>query len=293
MKHKTEPKIFQFFIGEKTKNKVENIILNISIFGFILHLILIYLYKYDVLKINDYYNLLSNPISAIYTPFSFILIYEIYQLIYYLPRSISTYISKQYEIITLIIVRRIFKDISNINIENNILANKLNENLFIDLIAALILFFLIYLFRISSKKQYDNLQHNTKLLRFINVKKWLSTLLVPILIVLASYHFYSWSSDFFYMNDKTHIKSLNNIFFDELFQLLILVDVFLLLFSFFNSDFFHNIMRNSGFIISTILIRVSFLTEGLDNVILIIISVLFGLCIQLIFNGFNKKNLFN
>ena len=293
MIYKTQTKIFDFFIGEKTKNKVENTILNISIFGFIMHLILIYLYKYDILKINDYYNLLSNPISAIYTPFSFILVYEIYQLIYYLPRSISTYISKQYEIITLIIVRRIFKDISNINIENNILTNKLNEYLFIDLIAALLLFFLIYLFRINSKKQYDNLQHNTKLLRFINVKKWLSTLLVPILIVLASYHFYSWSSDFFYINDKTHIKSLNNIFFDELFQLLILVDVFLLLFSFFNSDFFHNIMRNSGFIISTILIRVSFLTEGLDNVILIIISVLFGLCIQLIYNEFNKKNLFN
>jgi len=293
MKYTKEPKIFDFFISEKTKNKVENTILNISIFGFITHLILIYLYKYDVLQIKDYYNLLSNPISAIYTPFSFILIYEIYQLIYYLPRSISTYISKQYEIITLIIVRRIFKDISNINIENNILTNKLNEYLFIDLIAALLLFFLIYMFRISSKKQHDNSQGNDKLLRFINVKKWLSTLLVPILIVLASYHFYSWSVDFLYMNDNTNIKSLNNIFFDELFQLLILVDVFLLLFSFFNSDFFHNIMRNSGFIISTILIRVSFLTEGLDNVILIIISVVFGLCIQLIYNEFNKKKLFN
>ena len=89
MKYIKEPKIFDFFISEKTKNKVENTILNISIFGFITHLILIYLYKYDILQINDYYNLLRNPISAIYTPFSFILIYEIYQLIYYLPRSIS------------------------------------------------------------------------------------------------------------------------------------------------------------------------------------------------------------
>ncbi|MAO33203.1 MAG: hypothetical protein CMD03_00400, partial [Flavobacteriales bacterium] len=73
-------------------------------------------------------------------------------------------------------------------------------------------------------------------------------------------------------------------FVSRFLKILILVDVFLLLFSFFNSDMFHNIMRNSGFIISTILIRVSFMTEGLNNVILIVISVLFGLFIQLIYN---------
>ena len=292
MKPKIEPKLFDLFIGEKTKDKIERVILSISIFGFILHLILIYLYKYNFIEIEDYFGLLSNPISAIYTPFSFILIYEIYQLIYYLPRSISTYISKQYEIITLIIIRRIFKDISNINIESDILKNKMNENLFIDLAAALLLFFLIYLFRISSKKQFYPLNNNAKLEKFINIKKWLSTLLIPILIILASYHFGNWSIDLYNSDNDLHIKSINNVFFDELFQLLILVDVFLLLFSFFNSDLFHNIMRNSGFIISTILIRVSFMTEGLDNVILIIISVLFGLCIQLIYNECNKKNIF-
>ena len=147
-----ENKFFNLFIGETTKNKIEKLILYISLIGFVIHLILIYLYKSKLLIIQDYYNLLNSPISAIYTPFSFILIYEIYQLIYYLPRSISTYISKQYEIITLIIIRRIFKDISNLDLTKNIVTNSLNENLFIDLIASLILFFLIYLFRISSKK---------------------------------------------------------------------------------------------------------------------------------------------
>ena len=50
-------------------------------------------------------------------------------------------------------------------------------------------------------------------------------------------------------------------------------------------------MRNSAFIISTILIRISFMTEGLNNVILIIISVLFGLFIQLIYNECEKKKI--
>ena len=57
----------------------------------------------------------------------------------------------------------------------------------------------------------------------------------------------------------------------------VLVDIFIsfelfIISLFFKSDLFHNIMRNSAFIISTILIRISFMTEGLNNVILIIIS---------------------
>jgi len=49
----------------------------------------------------------TNPIAAIYTPFSFILIYEVYLLVFYLPKSTTIYIGKQYEIITLILIRGI------------------------------------------------------------------------------------------------------------------------------------------------------------------------------------------
>ena len=287
-----ENKIFDFFIGENTKRFVEKTILYVSIFGFLVHLLLIYLFQSNVLKIDDPYGLLSSPISAIYTPFSFILIYEIYQLIYYLPRSISVYISKQYEIITLIIIRRIFKDISNLNLNQNLFTSNTNEYLFVDLAAAAILFFLIFLFRFSFKKKKTESPESINLLSFIRVKKWISTVLLPVISLLAIFHFYNWAVDSIYNDKVVYLQSLNSIFFDELFQTLILVDVFLLLFSFFNSDRFHNIMRNSGFIISTILIRLSFMTEGLNNVALIIISVLFGLCIQLIFNECEKKNLF-
>ena len=287
-----ENKIFDFLIGENTKSFIEKTILYISILGFLVHLLLIYLFQSNTLVIDDPYNLLSSPISAIYTPFSFILIYEIYQLIYYLPRSISVYISKQYEIITLIIIRRIFKDISNLNLNKNLFTSNINEYLFVDLFAAVTLFFLIFLFRLSFQKKKMESPETPNLLSFIRVKKWISALLVPVVFILAITHFYGWTIDSLYNDQVVYLKSLNSIFFDELFQTLILVDVFLLLFSFFNSDRFHNIMRNSGFIISTILIRLSFLTEGLNNVALIIISVLFGLFIQLIFNACEKKNLF-
>tara|TARA_A100001234_G_scaffold221508_1_gene237994 strand:+ start:3913 stop:4794 length:882 start_codon:yes stop_codon:yes gene_type:complete len=284
--------IFNFFLSEKSKKIVEKSILYISIIGFLIHLLLIYLTKSSLITIKDHYGLFNNPIAAIYTPFSFILIYEIYQLIYYLPRSISTYISKQYEIITLIIIRRIFKDISDLNLSQNIITSSINEYFFIDLLASIILFLLIFLFRLSSRKKINDIIDNINLMRFIRIKKWISSILVPLIIVLAISHLFIWFSEYLSNDSISDIKSINTIFFDELFQILILVDVFLLLFSFFNSDLFHNIMRNSAFIISTILIRVSFMTEGLNNVILIILSVLFGLTIQLIYNECEKRKLF-
>lgn len=284
-----EHKLFQFFIGEKSKSLIEKYILIFSIISFFAHLILIYLTRFELININDPYSLLSNPIAAIYTPFSFILIYEIYLLIYYLPRSITTYISKQYEIITLIVIRRIFKDISSISLEENLFASSYNTQIFIDLGAAVLLFFLIYLFRRNSIKSAKSSDED-RLHTFIRIKKWISALLIPALTILAIYHFANWTFTIF--SSSSDFSALNAIFFDELFQILILVDVLLLIFSFFNSDSFHIIIRNSGFIISTILIRISFMAEGLSNIILIISSLLFGLLIQLIYNACEKRSLF-
>ena len=284
-----ESKIFDFFISDKSKKNIEKYVLVASVISFIFHLILIYLNKFEVVKIYDPYNLLNNPISAIYTPFSFILIYEIYLLIFYLPRSISTYISKQFEIITLIVIRRIFKDISDMDIAKDLIFNAINKNIFIDLIAALLLFFLIYLFRrnsIKSERNSDQESFNT----FVRIKQWTSCLLIPILSALAVINFVIWLSASYF--NPVELSSINSIFFDEFFQILILVDVLLLIFSFFNSDSFHTIIRNSGFIISTILIRISFIAEGLINIILILSSLLFGLFILLIYNECEKRNLF-
>jgi hypothetical protein len=74
----------------------------------------------------------------------------------------------------------------------------------------------------------------------------------------------------------TEMKDVNKIFFDDFFMILILVDVLLLLFSFLHSDKFSSVIRNSGFIISTILIKLSFGTEGILNIILIVTAVAFG-----------------
>jgi hypothetical protein len=285
---------YQKLLSEKTKKKSERVILVIAITSFLIHLTIIYLVDFGIISLHAPSDLLKNPIAAIYTPFSFILVYEVYLLIHYLPQSITTYISKQYEIISLIIIRRLFKDLSTLSLSSDWFKIKYDLQFTYDLVASVLLFFLIYQFYIQSKKRYrsvhkDALKAND-MARFIKIKKILATALVPILIFVAIYSFASWSAGTIHtgVDASVSFKNINNIFFDQFFTILIIVDVILLLFSFFHTDEFHKVIRNSGFIISTILIRLSFSVSGLINTVLIVSAIIFGLLILTIHNHFEK-----
>jgi len=111
--------IHQRLLSNHAKERGEKIILYVAIASFFVHLSLIFLVAQGLIDVPKEAKLFSSPIAAIYTPFSFILIYEVYLLVYYLPHSITTYIGKQYEIITLIIIRRLFKDLANLELTSN------------------------------------------------------------------------------------------------------------------------------------------------------------------------------
>jgi hypothetical protein len=287
--------LYQKLLSDKTKRKSERIILVIAIASFLIHLIIIYLVDFGIISINAPSDLLKNPIAAIYTPFSFILVYEVYLLIHYLPKSITTYISKQYEIITLIIIRRLFKDLSTLSLSSDWFKIKYDLQFTYDLVASVLLFFLIYQFYKQSKKRYragftDNI-HKDGMARFIKIKKVIATSLVPVLVFVAIYSFTNWAIGALDSSSNTDVsfKNINNIFFEQFFTILIIADVILLLFSFFHTDDFHKVIRNSGFIISTILIRLSFSVNGLLNTILILSAIVFGLLILIIHNKFEKQ----
>lgn len=282
-------------LSPKIKERNERLILTIAIVSYVIHLILIMLVNQDLIQIES--KLFKNPIAAIYTPFSFILVYEVYLLVFFLPKSITTYIGKQYEIITLIVIRRIFKDISNLELQSDWFQNRNDLQFTYDVATSLILFVLIYLFyRKNNTKDYLKVKMSdkeaSKINRFINLKKATAVALLPILAALAFYTLYSWASEAIqdYRNGILAFENINNIFFDEFFTILIIIDVLLLLLSFFYSDEFHKIIRNSGFVISTILIKISFSAEGIVNNALIIGAVLFGYLILLIHDMYEKNS---
>ena len=287
--------LYQKLLSKKTKEKSEQVILWIALASFILHLVVIELLHFNIISIDEPSNLLKNPIAAIYTPFSFILVYEVYLLIYYLPKSTSIYISKQYEIIALIIIRRLFKDLSDLSLSSDWFNIKNDLQFTYDLIASVFLFYLIYLFHVQRTKVYRTIKnsknHSLSISKFINAKKWIATGLVPLLLIIAIYSFLNWSTGIFHPveNKSISFKNINNVFFEQFFNILIIADVILLLFSFFHTDEFHKVIRNSGFIISTILIRISFSVSGIINTVLIISAILFGLLILFIHNKFEKQ----
>ncbi|MCY7348048.1 MAG: hypothetical protein LH614_17790 [Pyrinomonadaceae bacterium] len=291
-------KVFNFFysklLSEKTKDKSETIIVSIAIVCFILHLLLIALVDLNVFQLRDYSKLLSSPIAAIYTPFSFILVYEVYLLVYYLPKSTSTYIGKQYEIIALIIIRRVFKDLSHLEFTLDWFNEKNDLQFTYDLAATIILFFLIFIFyRLNQKKeeqQTEKKPFSPAMAKFIKLKNIIAMCLIPVFLILAVYSFGHWVYESFFSITQMvdSIKDINKIFFDDFFLILILTDVLLLLFSFLHTDRFSKVIRNSGFIISTILLKLSFGAEGILNTILIIVAVLFGVTILAIHNQYEK-----
>ena len=287
--------LYHNLLSEKTKKRSERVILLIAIASFLIHLLIIYLVDFGIISLNNPSDLLKNPTAAIYTPFSFILVYEVYLLIHYLPKSITTYISKQYEIITLIIIRRLFKDLSNLSLSSDWFKIKYDLQFTYDLVASVLLFFLILQFYKQSKKRYRTDENEDSQIegtvRFIKIKKIIAASLVPILFFVAIYSFINWLISSVELNSDSEVsfKNINNIFFEQFFTILIIADVVLLLFSFFHTVDFHKVIRNSGFIISTILIRVSFSVSGLLNTALILTAIIFGLLILIIHNQFEKQ----
>ena len=281
--------VFGKVFSDRNLRAFEKLILFLATSGFIIHLLLILLNNkgyVDLSFFND--SLFVNPISAIYTPFSFILIYEAFLLIYYLPRSFTTSIAKQFEIMSLILIRKIFKDIPEVNLSDNWILNENNLQLIYDLTGVLIVFYLIYLF----KKLKDNLPQlpvHTNLERFLGYKKLISLLLIPTLILLCIFSFLDWYGAVFIGGENS--PNIDYLFFVEFFGILILVDVFILLISFQYTERYSQLVRNTGFIISTILLRLSFNAVGLTSIILLISGIVFGLIILYIYNKMERTSL--
>ena len=277
--------IFDTIFSIKSQKSFEKYILILATGGFILHLLLIFLNKYGYINFTLNDTLLLDPISALYTPFSFILVYEAYLLIYYLPNSFTVTVVKEYEIISLILIRKIFKDFPLVDLDVPFFSNENNVQLLYDISGILIVFFLIFLFKVTAGRP-KTIKPDARLKKFISQKKFISILLVPILLTLAIWSFYSWVDSSILLNGS--VQNLNYLFFVDFFTILILVDVFILLISFRYTERYSQLIRNTGFIISTILLRLSFAATGIVSVVLIASGILFGLIILAIFKRMEK-----
>ena len=279
----TFEKIFSTVFAPRIQKIIEKVILLLAALGFVIHLGLIFLKAQGIIFFSPLYpELFNDPISAIYTPFSLILIYEIYLLLFYLPRSFTSCVSKQFEIISLIVIRKIFKDIPQMDLADNWMSSSHNLELIVDLLGFLILFLLIFLFNKSKQRLPKEAVENSRLLKFIASKKIVSVMLFGVLGVMLLSNLSEWIYGVF---NQQNLLNLDSLFFNQFFTLLILADVVILLISFRYTEEYSKLIRNTGFIIATILIRLSFSAEGYLTMVLILTGVSFAYLILQIFNA--------
>ncbi len=286
--------IFDKLLSKESKLKLEKVIFTLAMVGFILHLLIIGLVRIGRLDVDGSLIGLQDPIDAIYTPFSIILFYEVYCLIYYLPKSITIYIGKQFEIITLITIRDMFDEMSKLNLSHDLHMYS-NIQFIYSMGAILMLFLLIFLFykqnqkaiRINNNTHGELIRLPEKNKKYLFAKQVLALLVGLVFISLAFFKFFEWG-----YNNNSFIDFLQNTkpvtrdFYSNFFMVLILSDVVVLLFSFAITDVFPKVIRNSGFVISTTLIKLSFNVTGLTSHILVVMSVVFGTLILFLYKRY-------
>jgi len=265
---------FDKYFNAKNVRKVELLILRIAVFAFLFHLSIIFLGNNFI-----YFKTFQHSyLKAIYTPFSFILFYEVFLLVIIIPKSISEFIGKQFEVITLITLRSFFHDIADLDLKNFININNPEFiSLLYDLMASLIMLGLTIL--------YYKIYHNNRkteiineLNNFINIKKIVSLSMIFILLLLSISSFFAWGVDMMEaLKLKQNYPNPNTVFYADFFSIMIFVDVLLLLISFTYHFSFFTIFRNASFIITTILMRMSLTINKPMNYIIILIGFLFSI----------------
>jgi hypothetical protein len=278
---------FDKYFNAKNVRKVELLILRAAVFAFLFHLFIIFLGN----NFLYFKNLQHSYLKAIYTPFSFILFYEVFLLVIIIPKSISEFVGKQFEVITLITLRGFFHDIADLDLKNFININNPEFiSLLYDLLASIIMLSLTILY-------YKIYQNNRKsevvneLTNFINIKKLLSLSMIIILLVLSISSLYQWGTEMLEaLKLNKDYPNPNTVFYADFFSIMIFVDVLLLIISFIYHFSFFTIFRNASFIITTILIRMSLTTEKPMNYIIILIGFLFSIISFYLYSLRNTNN---
>lgn len=247
----------------------EKMTIYLGIFAFVSHAGLILLLKLNIL--NPIYfpqNLFGNPFAALFSPFSSLLIYEVYLLIYYLRESYTKSVSKQLEIMALILLRNGFKDIGDLTQGKSTL---LNSALLKDLFGFIVVLIFLWLFQHINSQRPPTPYVLSK--GFINLKERMSFALMIIFLGLSFYSFSNWLIDLVrFSNDHSLLIDPSHIFYTEFFTLLTFADVLLLLSSAKNLQNSMLIIRNSGYVLATFLMRISFSLNGWERVSTVILG---------------------
>jgi hypothetical protein len=237
-----------------------------------------------LLALGNYLNIISlgeahSPFFAIELAFNILLIFEILGLIFLIPNSVADSVGKQFEIISLLLLRDAFKEFGHYLEEPHWDVEFLLEMapIVTDAFGAVVIFLVTGIFYKSQRhvkitRNYDEQQG------FIKVKKLLSSYLALSFFGLGIYDLLSAYS--------THqfIYSLK-----LFYNLLIFTDIFILLFSLRYNSKYYNLFRYSSFALATVFLRLTLSAPAYFNVMLALTAGLMVLFVTFIYNRLLDK----
>jgi hypothetical protein len=276
--------------SDKNKAVLKHLIVKLSIAGFSLHLGLILLShclgRPPLLSaiVGDSY------LSAISTPFSFILFYEVLTLIAAMPASTTRSIANQFEIVSLIFLRDVFKDIAKAR-EPDWIHGHPHEALplLFDMASGLSMFVLATIFQQVAQRQVR--MPSTPALvagrqKFIAQKKVVAVGLTALLLGLATYHLGRFAAHLWTASPTARLVTVEatNFFYNDLFTVMIFTDVVILILSLVISGRYEMVFRNAAFVIAVILIRFSLTEAPPYGAAIALFAMVFGILTLLVFN---------
>ena len=112
-------------------------------------------------------------------------------------------------------------------------------------------------------------------------KRLVANFMLIVFLFTAAYSFFTWITS---VQDGGGSVS-RVIFFLDFFTFLILADILILLVSYWFYTDFGNLARNTGFVLSTVIIRVAISSKGVSAMVLFTLSGLLGIAILRMFTA--------
>lgn len=213
----------------------------------------------------------NNHFSAVQAAFTVVLILEVISLVFTIPCSFSKSVGKQFEILALILMRNAFKELSDFPEPITYLGNEQAIlHILSDGFGALLIFALLgYYYHIQAKGHVSK-PAPPYLYSFVAAKKGIALVLLLI---------------FTFMGVQSAIATLSGVehadFLHGFYTILILTDILVVLISQCFQPSFHAVFRNSGFALSTLIIRIALAAPPFYNVLLGVAAAVFAILLTL------------
>nr|NJM03610.1 hypothetical protein [Desulfobacula sp.] len=244
-------------------------------------MVLVYLLTIGLIEMNRRGFLPPGPaglipqshIDAVHVAFSFLLFFEVIELIFGLSRSVSRALGKQLEIFAVILLRNSFKSFAGVEepITWDGMSGHMLPLLSSSFGALAIILLLAVFYRMHQRLPVS--ENSRQRQSFIMVKKSLSLALFFVFMSIGAYSLFN-----------LYAKGVLYPFFPVFFTVLILCDILLVLISLGYDSRYPVVFRNSGFAVATVLLRVGITAPAFYDVGLGIAATLYAMGITLAYN---------